>query len=77
MSGWLRVALGLAGLFLAGWAADAGRPPIGTFNLSFRQLEAEAQVALVEKVGYDGLMVGTWEDHRRGRAKLPEPTGVD
>lgn len=63
MSGLLRVALGLAGLFLAGCAADAGRPPIGTFNLSFRQLEAEAQVALVEKVGYDGLMVSTWEDH--------------
>jgi sugar phosphate isomerase/epimerase len=62
MSGLLRVALGLLGLLLAGCASEAARPPIGTFNLSFRQLDAEAQVALVEKVGYDGLMVGTWED---------------
>lgn len=58
----LRLFLGLTGLFLAGCATQPPHNAIGAFNLSFRQLDAASQVALVQKVGYDGLMVGTWED---------------
>lgn len=58
----LRLFLGLAGLLLAGCATTPSPNAIGAFNLSFRQLDAAAQVALVQQIGYDGLMVGTWED---------------
>jgi sugar phosphate isomerase/epimerase len=72
----LRLICGLIGLFLVGCAATPPRNAIGTFNLSFRQRDAAAQVALVEKIGYDGLMVGTWEDRApwpklRSYGKLP------
>lgn len=58
----LRFLCGLTGLFLVGCVATPPHNAIGAFNLSFRHLDAASQVALVEKVGYDGLMVGTWED---------------
>lgn len=76
MKSLLRLLPCLAGILLVGCASNAPTNPIGTFNLSFRQLDAEAQVALVEKAGYDGLMVGTWEDHApwsklRSYGKIP------
>ncbi len=57
-----RLLLGLAVLFFAGCASGRPRNEVGAFNLSFRERDAASQVALVEKLGYDGLMVGTWED---------------
>lgn len=72
----LRLGFAITGLILAGCSSTPPHNAIGTFNLSFLQRDAAAQVALVEQIGYDGLMVGTWEDRApwpklRAYGKLP------
>lgn len=52
----------LLALLLAGCVASRPSNPVGVFNLCFNDRDAAAQLELVGKLGYDGLMIGTWED---------------